>query len=142
MEQVLAIWETQSIQESKRSPVSHKQKSVPKHKIQHATLRRRAGSKTITENKSPKVCPATCYGAAEVAPGGQWVAWPSSLRRPACPFEGPTLKSGDPSKEERSGHKGPFQGGQGWATSGGDRRVVGVGAGVGGAAAGSSTSPP
>lgn len=65
----------------------------------------------------------------------------SSLRRPTCPFQGPTLKSGDPSKEERSGHKGPFQRGQGWATSGGDRRV-GEGAGVGGAAAGSSISPP
>lgn len=139
MEQVLGIWETQSVQESKRSPVWHKRKSVPKHKIQHATLRR-VGRKTITQNKSPKVCPAICYGAAEVAPGGQWVAWLLLLRRPTCPFQGPTLKSGDPSKEERSSHKGPFQRGQGWATSGGDQRV-GEGAGVGGAAAGSSTSP-
>lgn len=53
MEQMLVIWATQSIQERKRSPVSHQRKSVPKHKMQHATVRRKAESKTIFQHVSP-----------------------------------------------------------------------------------------
>lgn len=55
----------------------------------------------------------------------------SSLRRPTCPFQG-RLKSGDPSKEERLGHKGPFQSGQDWAISGEDRWAGGGGPGSAG----------
>lgn len=65
---MLVTGETQSVQETRRSPVICHRKSEPKHKIQHATVRRKPESKTITTRISPKVSPARYRGAAEVAP--------------------------------------------------------------------------
>lgn len=139
LEQMLVIWATQSIQERKQSPVSHQRKSVPKHKMQHATVRRKAESKTIFQHVSPSAAlpditvPRKSHPGVRGSPGCS----------PAAPYlPTPVLGSAgpEPGREERSGQKGAFQGGRGRAPSGGDRWVWG--AGVVGAAQRSSTSSP
>lgn len=128
LEQMLVIWETQSVQERKRSPVSHQRKSVPKHKIQHATV--------FTQHRSPKMPgimgPRKSHLGVRGSPG-------SSPPAPHLPIPAPDSAGPGPSRAfepQRSfaKHLGPGR------ISGGDWRARGS-AGVHGAAAGSSTSP-
>lgn len=138
------MWETQSVQGRRRSPVSHHRKSLPKHKIQHATVRRKAGSKTIIKHRCPKVSPARYYGTTEVAPGGGSEGrLAPSFRRPTCPLLRPSPQALVQAEKSTWPGQGLFQSIQGWARSGrnqrGGRRVLGTG--VGGAAAGRNTSP-
>lgn len=135
------MWETQSVQERRWSPVSHHRKSVPKHKIQHAAVSREAESKTIISHRSPKVRPARYYAAAEVAPQGSEGRL-APLGHLTCPLWRPTPQVRDPGREEDSARMRTFPKWPGLAKSGKDpegRQVQG--AGVRGAGAGNSTSP-
>lgn len=134
LERMLVMWETQNVRERRESPVSHHRKSLPKHKIQHATVRRKAGSKTMIKHWCPKVSLARYNGATEShlrvrrSPG-------SSSRAPHLPALASDSAGPSPSGKERLARTEAFPKRPGLGQI--RRRPAGrraVGTGVGGAA--------
>lgn len=91
---VAGNWETQSVQERKRSSLSHQRKSVPKRTIQQATVRRTAESKTITQHRSPKVPDTTVPRKSHLGVRGSPGSFSPAphLPIPAADSEGPGPK--------------------------------------------------